>query len=356
MAVLLFLPVSIIALNFLSNESVEHGRRSKIFMVISVILITFVMGLRNMASGMDTKVYSAAFEAAAQYASLWEYLDRADVFANGFLMSEAGFSVFVWLLSRVFSYHRYFLLAVSLLVSFCVGRFAWKNSQDSLTSLMVFLCLGMFQFCMSAIRQSIAMAICLLAYEHVKNRKPVRFALTVLLAMLFHKSAIVFFVVYFVYYLKFNWRYIVVAVGGLALFVAFADEIATLYNDMMLEDYDATDSFESGGFFVILIYALCIVAALVFNRKMREDKQQAMPFYLSLVGLSVYVLRFFSAQIFERVSYYFVFFLMILLPSTLLQLKPRDRRLISILFVIFAIALYAYRISKGIFANYRLTW
>lgn len=356
MAVLVLLPISIIALNFFSNESVENGRRSKGFVVASVILITFVMGMRNMAAGMDTKIYSAAFEAAAEYDSLWEYLDRSDVFENGILMSECGFNIFVWLLSRVFSYHRYFLLAVSLVVASCVGRFAWKNSQDSLTSLLVFVCLGMLQFCMSGIRQSMAMAICLLAYEHVKNRKPVRFALTVLLAMLFHKSAIVFFVVYFVYYLKFNWRYIIVAVGGLALFVAFADEIATLYNDMMLEDYDATDSFESGGFFVILIYALCIVAALVFNRKMREDKQQAMPFYLSLVGLSVYILRFFSAQIFERVSYYFVFFLMILLPETLSQLKPRDRRLISILFAIFAIALYAYRISKGVFSSYKLTW
>ncbi len=356
MAVLLFLPVSIIALNFFSNESVEQGRRSKMFMVISVILITFVMGMRNMAAGMDTKIYSAAFEAAAEYDSLREYLDRSDVFENGILMSELGFSVFVWLLSRVFSYHRYFLLAVSLLVSICVGRFVWKNSSDSLTSLIVFVCLGSFQFCMSAIRQSMAMAICLLAYEHVKARNPIRFALMVLLAMLFHKSAIVFFAVYFVYYLKFNWRYLIATVGGLALFFAFSNEIATLYNEIMLEDYDTAETFESGGFFVILVYALCIVAALMFNRKMREDKQQAMPFYLSLIGLSVYVLRFFSAQIIERISYYFVFFLMILLPSTLSQLRPRDRRFVSMLFAIFAMALYAYRISKGIFSLYKLTW
>ena len=356
MAVLLLLPISIIGISFLANTRDKSKLSAKVFIVICTILMIAVMGFRSANSGMDTQNYINLFVKYQNYETFGEIVERANFFENGFFFSESGFYIFTWLMGRIFSHYRFFLLAISTVVGVCVARFAWKNSADLSTALIVFVCLGSMTFCMSGIRQSMAMAICLLSYEYVKRRKPIRFLLVVFIAVLFHKSAMIFLIAYFAYYLKFNWKSFAISGVVLSLVFLFADELSLLYDDMTGEDYSGAESFEGGGLFVILVYVLCIVAAIAFNKRMRYEREETMPFYLSVAGLVIYVLRFTSVQIFERISYYFVFFLMVLLPSTLEQLNPKDKKIISMLFVIFALALFAYRIPNGVFANYELSW
>lgn len=356
MTILLLLPISIVGLNILMNPRDKSKSNTKIFIVICTALIIAAMGFRNSSSSADTWYYINLFSRYQSYETFDVFLSKSEIFETDFLLSESGFYIFAWLSAKIFPHYRLFLLAISAVVGICVAIFAWKNSNDLTTSILVFVCLGSMTFCMSGIRQSMAMAICLLSYEHIKKRNFFKFLLVVLIAMLFHKSAIIFLLAYFVLFLKFNWKSFAISGVAIALIFLFADELSLLYDDMTGEDYSTGESFESGGLLVILIYILCIIAAILINKKMRTDKLESMPFYLSIVGLAIYVLRFTSVQIFERISYYFVFFLMVLLPSTLEQLKPRDRRTIVMLFTIFAIALFAYRISKGSLAKYELSW
>ena len=61
MAVLLLLPVSVIFFGFLTNRNAEERPRSKVFMVISTVLIIAVMGFRNLSAGADTVGYSRLY-------------------------------------------------------------------------------------------------------------------------------------------------------------------------------------------------------------------------------------------------------------------------------------------------------
>lgn len=356
MAVLLMLPFLIIGLSFFMDDNRKEYSRGKAFLIICTIFAIVVMGFRDASVGADTSNYGRIYENMQQYDTFKSFAESKNLFENGFLLSESGFYACSWVLSRFFPHYRFLILAVSITVGVCIARFTWKNSKDYTISLISFVCLGMMTFCMSALRQSLSMAICLLSYEYAKERKFFRFLFVVLIAVLFHRSAAVFLIVYFVYYLRFNWKSLAIGTFVLSLLFVFADELTVFYDDLTGEDYALAETFDSGGLFVVLIYVLCIVAAIMINGKMRTDRKETMPFYLSLVGLSMYLLRFTTVQIFERISYYFVFFLMILLPSTITQLKERDRKLIVLLFVILSVALYAYRINKSSFVNYKFSW
>ena len=62
--------------------------------------------------------------------------------------------------------------------------------------------LPVFLLNFSGLRQAIAMGITALSFNFIKEKKPVQFILLVILASLFHKSAIVFLAMYPIYNIK----------------------------------------------------------------------------------------------------------------------------------------------------------
>ena len=208
---------------------------------------------------------------------------------------------------------------------------------------------------MNGMRQALAMSICLLSYRYVREKKLIRFLLVVLLAVLFHKSAIIFALVYLLRNMKLDWKSMTVLTIGVALFMAFANRFAFLYDSMTGEDYAASESFESGGLVTILIYLIAIVGIIVFSKRLKES-EGFLPFALIVVGFSLYMGRFLSTQIYERISYYFAYFLMLGFPMVLQDMKKEERGPVRLCFMLVAIALFAYRISKGAFADFAMCW
>ncbi len=82
------------------------------------------------------------------------------------------------------------------------------------------------------IRSHFAFAICAVGLVFVKKKKPFLFILTVLLAMLFHKSAIVFFVVYPIYHLSIskNWLILLTFIGSLLMLFLFEPAVRLFAN------------------------------------------------------------------------------------------------------------------------------
>ena len=155
--------------------------------------------------------------------------------------------------------------------------------------------------------------------------------------------------------MKLNWKSFAFLAAGVGLFLAFADRLAFLYDSLTGEDYAAGESFESGGFITVAIYVIAIVGMLIFSKKLK-DPQGFFPFVLIVVGGSLYLGRFLSTQIYERVSYYFAYFLMLGFPLMLRDIKKDLRLPVRIGFIVLSVALFAYRINKGAFADFAMFW
>lgn len=355
MGFLLAIPIWVIVLDFLLKPNIKKANQ-KVFMVLCSIALILIMGLRSQYTGSnDTRIYFRLFDTAKSCTGIHQYLNQMNLSDRLPLFSEAGFFLYTWVSAQILPNAQLFLLLTSTIVVIFTAKFIWRNSEDFYISWLVFICLGSMTFAMNGMRQAIAMAICLFSYEYAKRKKFISFLLVVLVAILFHKSALFFIIVYFVRNMKFNIKSLLILTTGIMLFFVFANRLAFLYDSMTGEDYFSAESFESGGVITMLIYIIAIILAFLANKRLYDTNIFA-TLVIVILGLVIYLSRFVSTQIYERMSYYFFSYLMILFPATFKAFNPRDRILIKVFFVVFAFVLFAYRISKGAFAGYRLFW
>lgn len=353
---LLSLPLWVIIWNFFHSGKSQRKISARLYIFICALGVIFVMGLRSKHTGsMDTYLYAKAFLVAEEYSNLFDYWNFREVFDGLFLFSEAGFHSYIWLASKILPGTQWFILLTSAIIVAFTAKFISDNSDDPLISWITFICLGSMTFAMNGMRQTLAMSICLLAYRYVREKKLFRFLFLILIAVLFHKSAMVFAVVYLLRNMKMNVKYFSIITALVGLFLVFVNRLAFLYDSMTGEDYAINESFDSGGVVVILIYLVAIVTMLIRYKRLKSP-ENFLPFALIVIGLALYIGRFVSVQIYERISYYFAYFLMLGFPIVLKDPNPKVRLILRVSFVVIAILLFVYRINKGVFTNFEMCW
>ena len=183
---------------FIPNKSIANNLRAKKFyLFLCGLCMTLMIGLRAPTNGSGDTLF---------YYNLWELF--SDMSFDTFVKfsrtadMEFGYLITTWALSQFFPGGQWLLFLSGLFMSICLCYFTYKNCKNPVLALTVFHCLGLFNFMVQGLRQAIAMCICLLAIESCKKRKLIKFILLVLLASLFHASAIVFLPVYFIRFKK----------------------------------------------------------------------------------------------------------------------------------------------------------
>ncbi len=220
---------------------------------------------------------------------------------------------------------------------------------------MVFNCLGLFNFMVQGLRQAIAMSICLFAYEQCKKKHFIKFILLVAIACLFHASALVFILVYFLS--KFKLNTIQMEIFAVLTFVGMQllPYAFNILNVAMNENYDLNSASESGGIVAILIYAVIILFGLLF--KDMSDEHYALFVYSSIVAAVAMLLRNSVNGIAERISHYFAFGQMIVLSNSIASVKePKIKLLINTTAVLLCFGIAFYKASYSILIPYTFFW
>lgn len=316
------------------------------------VLIALVAGLRTPYVGsVDNYRYALLYKNLQSYPTFQEYYDLK-LSDYDLLSSEAGFYFTMWFFGRIFKDPQMCFIISSLLVTVAVCRFIRRNSVDIPLSLTIYVCLTMFTFNMNAMRQAMAMAICLFSYEFAKERKFIPFVLTVMLAMLFHKTAMCFLPVYILPVLKNSFGNWVFYVFGLVMCLLFVDRIIAGYYEISGEDYSGNMAAEGGGLFVVLLYVGAIALALYRHRILKNTNNRT-AFLGVLAGFVAYLARYVGSDILERVSYYYYYFMLLLIPEAFHELDEKDYKWIKLLFIAGCILLFAYRVMNGAFRYFK---
>jgi hypothetical protein len=166
------------------TENVSFRQRNWLEMVIYITIVIQV-GLR-WETGTDWEPYLNNFQNVDSYDSVLLYA------LNGF---EIGYGTFVFLIKKVFDSYSFFLLLNALIFYWGIFRMAKKYSPYFFITLLFFYAtnLGM----VGSNRQLLAIIICLWSLEYVFYRKPLKFFATVGFAFLFHTTALLFGIYYF---------------------------------------------------------------------------------------------------------------------------------------------------------------
>lgn len=297
---------------------------------VSLLAIVGVCGLRAVSVGTDTFGYFR------EYRSFYRRDD------------ELGYSHISRLSHEIGLDFQEFLLLTSLIVTGAVAYAIYRHSAIPWQSFFLHITLGLFVMSMSGIRQSLAVAISVAAITLLMRRREVLFVCLVVLAYTFHNSALILLPFVLVSRVRLSQRNAAIVLSlaaGVATqgsLVARGIEVAGLDKySVYLEDASAQTNP-----LVILVSGLIPLACMLLWPKSlntpskvltqsdggmpireRADpwRQHSLLYTLAVANFVVVALAG-SVPMMSRMTYYFVTFVAILLPNTIVELRdPRVR-------------------------------
>ena len=154
---------------------------------ITVLILVLLAGLRYRI-GSDTLAYEISFNAIPTIGKLtWRYVSEVSDY-------EIGFTVLVSLVKTIFGHFWCFLIIQSFVINYFICRFFRKNTKNIFTAILIyFVVLYYFVNCEAA-RQGIALAILLNSWPCFINGKMKKMCTIIIIASLFHISAIIFLI------------------------------------------------------------------------------------------------------------------------------------------------------------------
>ena len=179
--------VAIIALGVLMPQGTKDRKQ---YIVTMAVLHSLLSGLRYPFLTGDMQHYCYKY---------WHINENGwfseDVFQEG---RNFGFN---WLM-KFFSTlsdgeFQVFLIAVAIFIEAVVAFLIYKYSPLPWLSFLVWNCMGFYCFGFSAIKQSIAMGLVMIAFVGIMEEKPKLFALFTILAGFVHAPALIFLPAYF---------------------------------------------------------------------------------------------------------------------------------------------------------------
>lgn len=310
----------------LSVDSYFRNRSNKLIFLLVSLFIGGLAGSRvETLGGYDTGVYKLMYDNVRGY---------IDVFSPEYfllLTTERGYVFLMALIKSLGFNFNYFLLTVGLSCGVALFYIFSKYTKYAFIVLAIFLSKGYLYYFFTAQRQVIAMCICWFALTFVINKKFLPFFLMVVLASLFHSSAIVFLVIYFIDRLRFNNRQVIALIiasiltGVLKLGALLGIALSSIlpFGGEKLSGY-VTGA--TGGINVLNFIEL--IPILFFVLSNRDNITNRTPYYNLFFNIYlIYVLitfAFFDFSFIARLKGYFVLGYIVVIASLLDVTKKKE--------------------------------
>lgn len=279
-------------------------------LLATTIILILVQGLRSFSIGVDLKTYQIIFDrnSAMSFSEIFAYYD-----------AEWGYHLLNKIIFVFGGNLRTLLFIVSISIYIPLYLVVKKYSKMPFISYLLFMFLGLFTFSLSGLRQTMAMGITILAFMQIKDKNLIKFIILVTFAMLFHKSALIFYFAYPLYHFRISRKRLYLLIIPMIIIFIFRENIITFLTAIYDSNYQIVDT---GAYnFLLLLIFLLIGSVLLLVKKYGLQKQ-------GLVNLLIFmvVLQFFASysSIVMRLNYYFFIYLTILIPDLVDSIKGKD--------------------------------
>lgn len=313
--------------------------------IIAVLPMFLLFVLRFKYVGTDTIGYVRQFETGMDNVKL------SEIFSSSYKgRHERGFAVYVKIISLITDSYTIFFLVNGLIIFGSLYKFAIKYTTNPFLFFSLFVLLGTYDFMLTGLRQTLAISICLWAIDLAKNRRLIWFLLTVSLAYFFHKSALIFVLLYPLSLIKrYDWMIFWYVIFTMIFVVGFAF-FQGLFNEILGYEYTIEET-GNGGIFLMLLLAFFLFS-LYMQYDKTEDGKKSMVAHLAIITVIFWVLRLISRTA-ERISYYFIIGLYGYFANATFYRKGNLMSFIKYMLIFAAIGLYVYR-NLGV--SYKFFW
>lgn len=290
--------------------NISQRQKDKAFLFISFFILTFFSAFRGKEVGTDTDAYMDIF---LKY--VYGYSDPH---------SEVGYSLFNQFLSYISTNPQAIIIASSIIINLGFMHFIYHNSKNAWISVYIYVTLFYYFYSFNAMRQFIAISIVLFAWNFLKNGKIIRFILIVLLASTFHTTALISFLLIFVYLWRRSIKLIpfivlstVVAVFGTSAIFNFVADFFPRY-----AIYSETAGERGlGGIMPVILYFTIFIALYILREK--GDQEYNMILNIAAICAAFGILSYFNF-LFYRPAFFFNVFSIIFIPHIASRFKVKE--------------------------------
>lgn len=324
-------------------QKMPKTQKSKLI-IMTLIFVQFVLiqGLRDYSVGIDTANY-------VKYYNAFSHKDFFHMLAHPQYVFEVGYMILMYVCKNLGVPTRMFIIIVAIIINFLYFRFIYKESNDFVLSLWLFICMEYFTLSFTTYRQIIAMGFIVNSFIYLKDDKYLKFSIFVLLAASFHKSALIFVIVPII---KFIYRliderskigkFLVLnrfALASLAIVILIF--IKPLIIDVVTKLYP---NYSAGGELGMLFFEILVVLFATLMCEHLTEEKTKLRFYQLFILLSTCV-QYCTTIFFmiNRVTLYFYVFSIVGIPYCLYLVKDmRTRRIFLMAILLLSFIEYYY--------------
>ncbi len=330
--VLLILPLLIF--NKKTHRTVKGKTYSaeRFSMKLFWILLFILLVLRHESVGRDIPTYKIIFQYIARsdwHTAVW----RSPEIGNNFL--NKAVSVFT-------SNFRWIIVVSAFLECYFISKAYIRYSVDSALTVSLFIIMSNFILLFSGMRQAIAVSLGFWAFEQVRKKKPLKFAIIVIIAMLFHTSAFMLLFMYPLYHMKLHRKSLFWIIPSLVFVFVFNERIFVFLTRILelFTEYDGTIEYTGSYTMLVLFIIFAIFAYTIPDESLLDADTVGMRNFLLLsVGLQMFAPLHTIAM---RMNYYYMPFIPLLIPRVIQcstqrwkQVADAARYIMMIFFIVY---------------------
>ncbi|MEI3611407.1 EpsG family protein [Pseudogracilibacillus sp. SO30301A] len=356
MKIYLFVVITLILLglafkivNMVTEQELQQKLPTYFYIIPSFVLLFFISTFRGDFT-TDYKNYSDLFSLYNKYS----FIDLL----NADFQNEIGF-IYLNKITGLFTDDViYFFAIMTFVILFGFFHHFKKYSVNLWLSVLMFVTAGSYYASFNITRHIFAVAIVFVGSKFLYERKFFKWVLVVIIASLFHKTAIIMIPFYFILNFRIRIRNWILIVIGSVITILLFDNIVQFAQQYFYEQY-TDDSYGMWGQAITnAVLPISFLTFCLFNIKKIDPKNtihriwfNAVIFYAFFNVLALQV------EMVERIGRFFAPYALLLIPFFFSKMQNKHLRVIYMLVLIFTLVLYNYVIlADSVFDPYYFIW
>ena len=262
----------------ITRTGTYRTRPDPVFAFATAAILIAVAGLRYRV-GTDYMAYYRT--RVTDWKTVWDYLIH---------FREPGIRLLSRISTLIADDGAVLIFLCAVIITGIYSLVIYRYSPMYLVSMLIFLFLGDWTGSFNGIRQYLAAAIVFAGHRYILKRKFVPYLLTVVLAMLFHKSAIVMILPYFLYARKPDTTQFIILAAG-AVLIRFSYELVMQLVELFKGTIiDWTDAYMTRDINPLRIAVGFVPVILFFTSCDRKRMNKTQEFYINSLFFNAFAM------------------------------------------------------------------
>lgn len=303
------------------------------------VVLCILLALRHVSVGTDLEAYSPTFESISK--AKWK-----DIFTVCYM--EKGYVVLNKIVSFLGGDFRVFLCVVSLMTTIPFYFLYKKETNNPILCIALYLGCLPFSMFFSGLRQAIAMAFIVPSYLFVKNKKIILFICTVLLASLFHKSALVVLLLYPIYHIRLSKVAVFILAVVLLLTFVFRRQIflgvTRLLGGSYADSYGVIEETDSVNMLLLFVAFYIYSYVIPYGNDGSKDLSGLRNVLLLMVAIQIFAS---INTVVMRMNFYFMMLIPCVISKTIENKAEKNKTLTNLSIVVMTLFFFVWFFYNG---------